>query len=445
MDKNFIQAKNGEFKLNNKEIKFRGFGVGTWMTIEHFMIRIPGVEKRIRQTFAEVYGRENASEFFDSFLNYFIEEDDFIFLKSLGVNALRFALNYRHFEDDQMPGKYKQQGFKHLDRVLTLCRKHGIFAILDMHTAPGGQNPAHHSDNSTGVSLFWEDASLRERLIDLWGYIAEKYKDETIIAGYDILNEPCFVSDTNAFNDFYGKTINKIRDMDNNHIIFLEGDNWSKDFGIFKKLGGYQQALSFHLYPGQHVSMLAETESRKAELEKIMSGFTALRERTGMPLWVGETGGRFPKDQMDRGINLLKDCLDLFEKHGISWSIWTYKDAKAMGLVYPKDNTKWMSMGKDFRSKWQSGERRNTTIAKEIFEALEEKFSYSISEDLKDKLSFRVFSLLDELHIHYLVKPVLKNIPWNEMKEYPKSFLWKNCDYWKVFADLVKSYTAGPD
>ena len=164
-----------------------------------------------------------------------------------------------------------------------------------------------------------------------------------------------------------------------------------------------------------------------------------------MPLWVGETGGRFPKNQMERGIDLVKDCLDLLEKHGISWSIWTYKDAKAMGLVYPNDNTRWMSLGKEFRSKWQSRERRNTNIAKEIFKMLENKFSYSIHEGLKEKLSFRIFSLLDELHINHIVKPALQKIPWKDMKEYPKSFLFKNCEYWEKFAELVKSYTSNQD
>jgi endoglucanase len=73
---------------------------------------------------------------------------------------------------------------------------------------------------------------------------------------------------------------------------------------------------------------------------------------------------------------------------------------------------------------------------------LENKFSYSISESLKEKLSFRIFSLLDELHINNLVKPALQTIPWKEMKEYPKSFLWENCDYLEEMAELVKSYTS---
>jgi aryl-phospho-beta-D-glucosidase BglC (GH1 family) len=37
------------------------------------------------------------------------------------------------------PRVLKQDGFKHLDRVIGLCAQHGIYTILDLHTAPGGQ------------------------------------------------------------------------------------------------------------------------------------------------------------------------------------------------------------------------------------------------------------------------------------------------------------------
>lgn len=445
MNPHFIQAKNGEFILNNSPIMLRGFAVGSWMNLENFMIRIPGTEKRIRHTFAEVYGKENAERFFDEFLYYFITEDDFELLKELGINVLRLVFGYRHFEDDQAPGVYKPEGFKHLDRVLELCRKYGIFAILDMHSSPGGQNPDSHGGGETGVSEFWEDASLRERIINLWGYIANRYKENTIIAGYDILNEPCFVSDVDAFNDFYDKVIRKIRDVDNNHILFLEGDDWAKDFSVFKNLGGYQQAISFHFYPGQHVYMTTEREKRKAELEEKLSYFTGLREKTGMPLWVGETGGHFVSDQLPEGLNLVKDCLDLFEKHGISWTIWSYKDAGAMGLVYPKEDTPWMSMANEFRRQWQVKGRSNPTIAKEIFEMLEGKFSYTIEDKLKEMLKYRIFALLNELHIHQFVKPKLQSVPWEEMKEYPKSFLLENCEGSEELAELIKSYMPAPE
>lgn len=442
---NFLQAKNGDFYLDNQRIMLRGFAVGTWMNLENFMIRIPGTEKQIRQAFDEIYGRANAKQFFDDFLTFFLNEDDFIFLKSLGINVLRLALNYRHFEDDQAPGLYKEEGFKHLDRVLELCKKYKIFAILDMHTSPGGQNPDQHADNQTGVSMFWEEASLRERLINLWGYIAKRYKNEPIIAGYDLLNEPCYVSNVGAFNDFYEKVIAKIRENNSNHIVFLEGDDWSKDFSLFKRLGGEQQALSFHLYPGQHVCMYAESDERKADLETLIIKFVHLREETGLPLWVGETGGLFPKDKMSQGMGLVKDGLDLFENYGISWTMWSYKDARTMGLVYPKENTPWMKLGNEFRAQFMIKEKRNITLSKEIFKLIQDRFGISMDRETKIRMGFRVNSLLDEVHVLLLLKPKLQTIPWEEMREYPKSFLWENCDYWKETADLVKSYTSHAD
>ncbi len=441
----FIQAKNGDFYANGKKTMLRGFSIGSWMDIESFMLRIPGTEKRIRQAFTDAYGKENAERFFDDFLNYFIAEDDFILLKSLGINVLRLPFDYRHFENDQKPGKLIYEGFKHLDRVLDLCSKYGIYAILDLHSSPGGQNPDSHGGGDTGVSGFWEDAAARERIINLWGHIAKRYKDDKVIAGFDILNEPCYIADLDAFNDFYDRVIEKIREMDPNHIIFLEGDDWAKDFSVFRRLGGHQQAISFHFYPGQHVYMSLGQEERKAELEKKLSYFTELREKTGMPLWVGETGGNFPKDKFEEGLKLVKDCLDILEKHGISWTIWTYKDAGAMGMVYPKEAARWTAMANEFRLQWQYKGRSNPTIAAEIFELLEEKYAYTIAEDLKERLKFRVFALLNELHVNQFVKPKLLSVSWEEMKEYPKSFLLENCDGSEELAGLVKSYTIFPD
>lgn len=441
MIKEFIQVKDGDFILNDNKIILRGFSIGSWMNIESFMLRIPGTEKRIRQIYAEVYGKENAEHFFDDFIEDFIEEEDFILLKSLGINVLRLPFNHRQFENDQEPGKYIQKGFDQLERVLRLCRKYEIYAILDMHSSPGGQNPDSHGGSEAGVSEFWEDALARERIINLWGVIAERYKEEAIIAGYDVLNEPCFVSNKDAFNDFYRKVIQKIREFDIKHVIFLEGDDWAKDFSIFDELGGYQQAISFHFYPGQHIYLSTASEVRIQQLEDKISYYTKLRDKTGMALWVGETGGHFTNDKMLEGVKLIRECIDIFEKHGISWTLWSYKDAGAMGMVYPKADTKWMSMAMDFRKKWQVKERSNPTIAKEIFEMMENKFSFTINEKLKNQLSFRLYAFLNELYIHKLVKPKLLSIPWEEMKEYPKSFLLINCEGREELAELVKSYT----
>ena len=87
------------------------------------------------------------------YLEYFFTDADARFFKSLGLNNIRLPFNYRHFEgleflvqaafkfpcsnappDDMNPRVLKRDGFKHLDRVISICAKHGIYTILDLHT-----------------------------------------------------------------------------------------------------------------------------------------------------------------------------------------------------------------------------------------------------------------------------------------------------------------------
>lgn len=116
------------------------------------------------------------------FLDYFFTGADAQFYKSLGLNCIRIAFNYRHFEDDMNPRVLKQSGFKHLDRVIELCAQQGIYTVLDLHTAPGGQNCDWHSDSPTHVAAFWEHKDFQDRTVWLWGELAKHYKDNPYVA-----------------------------------------------------------------------------------------------------------------------------------------------------------------------------------------------------------------------------------------------------------------------
>ena len=78
------------------------------------------------------------------------------------------------------PRVLKPEGFKHLDRVIDLCAKHGIYTILDLHTAPGGQNGGWHSDHGTHIAGFWIHKDFQDRLVWLWTEVAKHYKDEKV-------------------------------------------------------------------------------------------------------------------------------------------------------------------------------------------------------------------------------------------------------------------------
>lgn len=98
----------------------RGAGLGGWMNMENFITGFPGHECQHREAMQEVLGHEKADFFFDKFLENFFTIADAKFLATLGLNCVRIAFNYRHFEDDMNPRILKESGFKHLDRVVKL-------------------------------------------------------------------------------------------------------------------------------------------------------------------------------------------------------------------------------------------------------------------------------------------------------------------------------------
>ena len=64
------------------------------------------------------------------------------------------------------PRVLKTSGFKHLDRVVELCAKEGIYTVLDMHTAPGGQNGDWHADAGTHIVGFFTPSLLVNGVTD---------------------------------------------------------------------------------------------------------------------------------------------------------------------------------------------------------------------------------------------------------------------------------------
>lgn len=438
MDNPFIQVSGENLVLRGEKIILRGFGIGSWMNTEHFMTGMPGSDHQKKELFSEIYGMEQAKEFFDEFLSDFITEQDFIFLKSLGVNTIRLPFTYRYFEEDNHPGQYLEEGFKHLDRVVALCEKYEIYAILDLHAAPGGQNPDMHADSDLGVSHFWHDASLRDRAAGLWAFLAEHYRENRWVAAYDLINEPVFVPDPVVLNDFYERTIEAIRKVDEHHVLFLEGDNWAQDFSKLYDPQDRQVAYSFHFYPGYSLKKKYPERWDRKDIENGLMPLIKLRERFHRPLWCGETGTGYTREKIMYFRDLMKDTLDILEENDISWTIWTYKDAGAMGIVYPGRETPWMRFVREMN--WEH--RSEVQYAQSVFDFFEERGHFKmIPEKTRFKLQFRLRGIFHSLYLEQLLKPKLESVEWKEIRKLPDSFLWENCEFHQEIADLFMSYT----
>lgn len=474
---------------SGKKVRLRGTCPGGWMNMEDFINGHPGAEHTLRAQMADVLGPAKAQFFFDRLLDYFFNEDDVIFLRKAGATVVRIPLNYRHFEDDAAPFKYKEAGFARLEQVLGHCEKHGLYVILDLHSAQGWQNVHWHSDNASRISLFWEVEYYQDRYVALWQEFARRYKNRPVIAGYDVLNEPCsnnslgdypwniysnFKPNYDRMNSLYRRLVSEIRKVDSRHIIFLEGDNYAKQFSGLDKPFDDNLAYSSHNYtgpgfgPGRYPGTI---QSRSAtangpeswDLQRQERNFmdaegTIFTRQHNVPLWVGEFGSVYngPADENADRLRALDDQIGIFERNDAHWTTWNYKDIGVMGMLTLDPASEYMerirgllqkkaALGTDDWMSWLP-----PTPVKDATAQLADQILQTVGDpQLDPRLNARcVKQTLLCFYTGTLMQPLyaslFKGLSENELDLMLSSFSAKKCVPNQGLVDILSKYMATP-
>ena len=321
-------------------VRLRGVGLGGWMNMENFISGYPGTEFQQREVLRRVLGADGCDRFFDQFLNVFFTDADVEYLVSLGLNSVRIPFNYRHFEDDSRPLELKEEGFRRLDQAIEACARKGVYSILDLHALPGCQNQHWHSDNPTHWASFWTHRDFQDRVVRLWEAIAERYKDNPWVAGFNPINEPADAGGE-VIGPFYRRLERALRAVDPHHVLFLDGNRYSTQFD---QLGDplpntvytvHDYALPGFPDGGPYPGVSRGQYIDRGEVEKTFLTRTEYMRQTGTPIWVGEFGPVYTSDPElnQQRIRLLEDQLEVYRCHDASWTLWTYKDIGLQGLV----------------------------------------------------------------------------------------------------------------
>jgi endoglucanase len=361
-----LQVRKSEIcDPSGNPVRLRGVCVGGWMNMENFINGYPGDEHGLREKAAEILGAERARFLFNRWLDHFFAEEDVIFLKSCGANVVRLPLNYRHFEEDSHPFRYREEGFARLGRAVDWCARHGMYVILDLHAAQGWQNTDWHSDNAARHSLLWRHPHFQERVVALWKEFARRYRGNPAVAGYNLLNEPvtgapdgrypfAYRTDWDVLNDLYRRTIRAVREADADHIIFLEGDCFSTLFSRLDPPADANLVYSSHNYteagfgPGAYPGTMFGRRWDRRRQEAVFNAHegTQFCRQYGRPLWVGEFGANLQGAKREAMFRLraIDDQIDVFEQGGAHWTIWTYKDVGMMGAVSPDPKSEYLRL-----------------------------------------------------------------------------------------------------
>jgi hypothetical protein len=307
-----------------KNIVLRGLGLGGWMVQEGYMLQTQSFaspQYQIKQKIQDLIGVENTKEFYTAYKANGITKRDIDSLAAWGFNSIRLPMHYNLYTpaiEDEKNGEitWNEEGIIMTDNLLKWCELNKIYLILDLHAAPGGQgNDAAISDYDTTKPSLWQSEANQKKMIALWKKLASRYKDNPWIGAYDIINEPnwsftgtnkngCDENSNGPLRELMIAVTKAIREVDTNHLIFIEGNCWGNNYNGIFPLWDENMALSFHKYWNYNTT---------ASIQKMLD----YRTQYNVPIWLGESG--------ENSNVWFKEAISLVETNNIGWAFWPMK------------------------------------------------------------------------------------------------------------------------
>jgi len=268
------------------------------------------------------------------------DESDYERVAAMGMNLVRFYLYYGTLESDATPHQYLADGWDWLDRNVAWARAHGIYLIFNVHAPQGG-----FQSLGEGGAL-WREPENQKRFVAMWRAIAQRYADEPVVAGYDLLNEPNVLRDKREWQQLAQATARAIREVDTRHPVIVErvnavGGRWESDADMnFVTIDDPNVIYTFHFYEPfrfththapwanmQNVEGGQWDASGAALLKRELAPYLAWGARNKVPLYLGEFGlVRYAFEDNRNGVAWAADMLDLVDAAGLPWTWHSYHE-----------------------------------------------------------------------------------------------------------------------
>ncbi len=368
----FVKAVSTVLKEQNGSgdtITLRGVNLGNELILEPWMffgINHPAVKKpgdvgydpnvainddwTFRDQLTQRFGAQTTADLLKSYRETYLQAIDFDNIMRLGINVVRLPIYYRDIREldanlNWVGTAYK---FDHIDRLVEFAADRGLYVLLDLHGAPGGQSEQDNTGRLNFNQLFKEDQQVtcsgsnvtagecyRRRTTELWQAIATHYKNNTVVVGYDLLNEPAGVPSPSVLWQMYNRLYGAIRPIDSKHLIVMEGlwvdqNRWpsvTKDWDWLpdpKTYSWTNVAYQFHYYcwncatGPDPVPVDTQITRQQNFLDGKFADADTKQFDYDVPIMIGEFTGFGVRP-------VWEDYLSRFNQHGLSWIDWSYK------------------------------------------------------------------------------------------------------------------------
>jgi hypothetical protein len=295
-------------------------------------------------------------------------QEDFDRLSAMGANYVN--LSHPGLFTEEPPYVLDPAIVTHLDELLAKIARADMFAVISFRTGPGRSEFTffHGEDDDWFDASYyndavWEEAEAQEAWAEMWRYTAERYTDNPIVVGYDLMVEPNanevgpdlwdpdeFYADYGEslynWNRLYPRITAAVREADLRTPILIGGLGYSslEWLPYLEPTGDRRTVYVFHQYapfaythqepnlwrnfqtgyPGE-MDLDWDREEEpfdRAWLEGLLSTAEGFSEEHGVPVAVNEFGlMRWVPD----AAAFMADEMALFEDLGFNYALWQWE------------------------------------------------------------------------------------------------------------------------
>ena len=232
--------------------------------------------------------------------------------KKWGANIVRFAIHPKMVRD-----RGWDEYFKLMDRGVELAKKHDLYVIMDWH-----------SIGNLKEEKFTRDiyVTTKEETFKFWAETAKRYKDEPVVAMYELFNEPTISGKELGtctwveWKELQEKMIDIIRENNPNALCLAAGFDWAYDLTPVGDAPIARENIAYVSHPYPQKREEPWQEKWEADFGYVAKKYPVICTEIGFCLET-ERGAHIPVISTVRyGEQITK----YFEERGISFTIWCF-------------------------------------------------------------------------------------------------------------------------
>uniref|UniRef100_A0A0E0B9L9 Uncharacterized protein n=1 Tax=Oryza glumipatula TaxID=40148 RepID=A0A0E0B9L9_9ORYZ len=342
VDKSQIQIKAPNGKLLQVQldgsVKANGEPGGSWSNSDPavFIIYI-NESKRMDGDFqlCSFYGANQTVKMLQDHWNSFITEDDFRFISSNGLNAVRIPVAWWITRDSGPPSCHPPNypGYQAvLDRAFAWADKYNLHVIVDLHAAPGSQNGFAHRGSRDGT-VAWGDATSIAMTVQVIEALADRYASWKDLLAIELLNEPLAPKVTlDTLKKYYTAGYTAVKEKvqrSDVYVIMSNRLNTQDPTELVEFTSTFDNCvIDVHYYNLYNLNFPSVKENIDFVKTNRSSQLNSLMRANGARVFVGEwttEWGVQGANEEDR-TSFADVQMDVYGQASFGWAFWSYKN-----------------------------------------------------------------------------------------------------------------------